>query len=177
MRVIVSGRNMEVTNALRDTVQSKLDRLDKFFNKELEAQATLSVQKNRHIIEVTIPINGSILRAEEATEDMYVSIDKVIDKLTRQLTKQKHKLENRINKYETIRFENIPTSESDNTLETKIVKTKRFNMKPMNAEEAVLQMELLGHTFYVFADAESDDINVVYKRKDGNYGLIEPNFE
>jgi len=94
MKVIVSGRNVDITDALRDTVQSKLGKLDKFFNKELEAQATLSVQKNRHIIEVTIPINGSILRAEESTEDMYSSIDKAVDKLTRQLRKQKNKLEN-----------------------------------------------------------------------------------
>ncbi|QUH18997.1 ribosome hibernation-promoting factor, HPF/YfiA family [Alkaliphilus sp. B6464] len=176
MKVIVSGRNVDITDALRDTVQSKLGKLDKFFNKELEAQATLSVQKNRHIIEVTIPINGSILRAEESTEDMYGSIDKAVDKLTRQLRKQKNKLENRNNKYETIRFENIPAYE-ESMQESKIVKTKRFAMKPMNAEEAILQMELLGHSFYVFADAETDDVNVIYKRKDGNYGLIEPDFE
>lgn len=177
MKVIVSGRNMDITDALRDTVQSKLGKLDKFFHKELEAQATLSVQKNRHIIEVTIPINGSILRAEESTEDMYSSIDKAVDKLTRQLRKQKNRLEHRIKRYETIRFENIPAYEEDNMQESKIVKTKRFAMKPMNAEEAILQMELLGHNFYVFADAETDDVNVVYKRKDGNYGLIEPQFE
>lgn len=177
MKVIVSGRNMDVTDALRDTVQAKLGKLDKFFNKEIEAQATLSIQKNRHIIEVTIPINGSILRAEEVTEDMYTSIDKAVDKLTRQLRKQKNKLENRNNKYETIRFENIPAYEDENAQEPKIVRTKRFAMKPMNAEEAVLQMELLGHNFYVFTDAETDEVNVVYKRKDGNYGLIEPEYE
>ncbi len=177
MRVIVSGRNMDITDALRNTVQSKLDKLDKFFNKDLEAQATLSVQKNRHIIEVTIPINGSILRVEEATEDMYSSIDNAIDKLTRQLRKQKSKLENRNNKYETIRFENIPSYENGDIHEPQIVRTKRFSMKPMNAEEAVLQMELLGHSFYVFLDGETDDVGVVYKRKDGNYGLIEPYFE
>lgn len=176
MKVIVSGRNMDVTGALKDTVQSKLGKLDKFFDKDLEAQATLSVEKNRHIVEVTIPINGSILRAEEATEDMYGSIDKVVDKLTRQLRKQKNKLENRNNKYKTIRFENIPAYESE-SMEPKIVRTKRFSIKPMNAEEAVLQMELLGHNFYVFLDGETDEVGVVYKRKDGNYGLIEPNLE
>lgn len=176
MKIIVSGKNMDITDALRDTVLSKLGKLDKFFSNELEAQATLSVQKNRHIIEVTIPINGSILRAEESTEDMYSSIDKAVDKLTRQLRKQKSKLENRNHKYETIRFENIQTYEEDN-MEPKIVKTKRFSMKPMNAEEAVLQMELLGHNFYVFLDGDTDDVGVVYKRKDGNYGLIEPNLE
>lgn len=172
MKVIISGRNMNVSEPLKDTVQSKLEKLDKFFHKELEAQVTLSMEKSRNIIEVTIPVNGSILRAEESTEDMYTSIDKVVDKLIRQLRKQKNKLENRGNRYETIRFENIKADES--TEESKIVRTKRFAIKPMNAEEAVLQMELLGHSFYVFLDAETDDVNVVYKRKDGNYGLIEP---
>ncbi len=176
MKTIVSGRNMNVTDALRDTIQSKLGKLDRFFHKELEAQVTLSIEKNRHIIEVTIPFNGSILRAEEATEDMYRSIDGVVDKLTRQLEKQKNKLENRINRYETIRFENIRVDEEDDTEEARIVRTKRFLIKPMDSEEAVLQMELLGHNFFVFVDAETDDVNVVYKRKDGDYGLIEPYF-
>ncbi len=176
MKTIVSGRNMNVTDALRDTIQSKLGKLDRFFHKELEAQVTLSIEKNRHIIEVTIPFNGSILRAEEATEDMYRSIDGVVDKLTRQLEKQKNKLENRINRYETIRFENIKVDEEDDTEEARIVRTKRFLIKPMDSEEAVLQMELLGHNFFVFVDAETDDVNVVYKRKDGDYGLIEPYF-
>ena len=176
MKTIVSGRNMDVTGALRDTVQSKLGKLDRFFHKELEAQVTMSVEKNRHIIEVTIPLNGSILRAEESTDDMYRSIDSVVDKLTRQLEKQKSKLENRINRYETIRFENIKDDETGAAEEFRIVRTKRFAMKPMNSEEAILQMELLGHNFYVFADAETNDVNVVYKRKDGNYGLIETHF-
>lgn len=174
MRTIISGRNMEVTNALRDTIQSKLGKLDRFFHRELEAQVTLSIEKNRHIIEVTIPFNGSILRAEEATEDMYMSVDRVVDKLIRQLEKQKNKLENRAGKYETIRFENIENDRGDLAEESRIVRTKRFLIKPMNSEEAVLQMELLGHNFYVFLDAETDDVNVVYKRKDGDYGLIEP---
>lgn len=176
MKTIVSGRNMSVTDALRDTIQSKLGKLDRFFYRELEAQVTLSVEKNRHIIEVTIPFNGSILRAEEATEDMYRSIDGVVDKLTRQLGKQKNKLENRINRYETIRFENIKVDEEDDMEEARIVRTKRFLIKPMDPEEAVLQMELLGHNFFVFVDAETDDVNVVYKRRDGDYGLIEPYF-
>ncbi|HZK37591.1 MAG TPA: ribosome-associated translation inhibitor RaiA [Clostridia bacterium] len=176
MKAIVSGRNMSVTDALRDTIQSKLGKLDRFFYRELEAQVTLSVEKNRHIIEVTIPFNGSILRAEEATEDMYRSIDGVVDKLTRQLGKQKNKLENRINRYETIRFENIKVDEEDDMEEARIVRTKRFLIKPMDPEEAVLQMELLGHNFFVFVDAETDDVNVVYKRRDGDYGLIEPYF-
>ena len=176
MKTIISGRNLDVTDALRETIQSKLKKLDRFFHKELEVQVTLSVEKNRHIMEVTIPFNGSILRAEESTDDMYKSIDGVVDKLIRQIRKQKSKLQNRINRYETIRFENIQDYDKKDMEEFKIVRTKRFLMKPMDPEEAVLQMELLDHDFYVFVDAETNDVNVVYKRKDGNYGLIEPYF-
>ncbi|MGV8146889.1 MAG: ribosome hibernation-promoting factor, HPF/YfiA family [Alkaliphilus sp.] len=176
MKITVSGKNVAVTSALRNTTESKLLKLDKYFSKEVEAKVTLSVEKNRQIIEVTIPINGAFLRAEESTDDMYTSIDKVMDKLVRQLRKHKTKLENRNNKYETIRFENIAKIDLNET-DSKIVRTKRFAMKPMSPEEAVLQMELLGHNFFVFASAESDEVNVVYKRKDGDFGLIEPHFE
>ena len=176
MKTIISGRNLDVTDALRETIQSKLKKLDRFFHKELEVQVTLSVEKNRHIMEVTIPFNGSLFRAEESTDDMYKSIDGVVDKLIRQIRKQKSKLQNRINRYETIRFENIQDYDKKDMEEFKIVRTKRFLMKPMDPEEAVLQMELLDHDFYVFVDAETNDVNVVYKRKDGNYGLIEPYF-
>ncbi|SCY86320.1 ribosome hibernation-promoting factor, HPF/YfiA family [Alkaliphilus peptidifermentans] len=178
MKVIVSGRNVEVTDALRNSVEAKISKLEKYFNRDAEAQATLSVEKQRQIIEVTIPIDGSLLRAEEATDDMYTSIDKVVDKLSRQLRKHKTKLENRNIKFETIRFENIPAlKEDEGFIEPKIVKTKRFAIKPMSSEEAVLQMELIGHNFFVYANSDTDEVNVVYKRKDGNYGLIEPEFE
>lgn len=178
MKVIVSGKNIEVTEALKETVESKISKLDKYFNEGAEAQATLTVEKSRQIIEVTIPINGSILRAEESTHDMYTSIDKVVDKLIKQLSKHKTKMEkNRINNYETIRFENINIFEDEQNFEPKLVKTKKFALKPMGSEEAVLQMELIGHNFFVFANADTDEVNVVYKRKDGNYGLIEPEFD
>jgi len=179
MKVVVSGKNINVTEVLRETVEAKISKLDKYFNKGAEAQATLSVEKSRQIIEVTIPINGAILRAEESSDDMYTSIDKVVDKLIRQLRKHKDKMQKgRATYYDTIRFENITrTDENENKYDPKIVKTKRFPLKPMNAEEAVLQMELIGHSFFVFANGETDEVNVVYKRKDGNYGLIEPNFD
>ncbi|SDY60990.1 ribosome hibernation-promoting factor, HPF/YfiA family [Tindallia californiensis] len=178
MKVIVTGRNFDITNSLRDTIESKLDKLEKYFNKEAEAQVTLSVEKERQIMEVTIPLSGSVLRAEESTKDMYNTVDRVVDKLDSQLRKHKTKLEkNRINNYETIRFENIPAQEKQEEEEARIVKTKRFAVKPMSHEEAVLQMELVGHNFYVYANDETSEVNVVYKRKDGNYGLIEPEFE
>ncbi len=178
MKVTVTGKNFNVTDALRDTIDSKMEKLDKYFSKEAEAKVTLSVEKERQIVEATIPISGSVLRAEESTIDMYNTVDKVIDKLSAQLRKHKTKLErNRVNNYETIRFENIPSEEEKETFEPRIVKTKRFPVKPMNQEEAILQMELVGHSFFVYANDETNEVNVIYKRRDGNYGLIEPNME
>jgi putative sigma-54 modulation protein len=176
MRVVVSGKNIEMTDALKSIVDKKLTRLDRYFDPQVEAQATLSVTKNRHIIEVTIPFNGVILRGEEANEDMYASIDLVVDKIERQIRKQKTRLARRIHG-DSLRFHQIAQiEEEDEGEEPKVVKTKRFAVKPMSTEEAVLQMELLGHSFFVYENAESEEVNVVYKRKDGNYGLIEPEY-
>jgi putative sigma-54 modulation protein len=175
MKFTVTGRNILLTDALRDNVERKLGRLDKYFNQEIDIQATLTVQKNRHIIEVTIPFNGIILRAEEATEDMYSSIDNVVEKLERQIRKHKTRIERRLHEG-TLRLTEIPRYEGDEDPDPQVVKTKRFAIKPMHTEEAVLQMDLLGHSFFVFQNAESEEVNVVYKRRDGNYGLIEPEF-
>ncbi|KAJ48755.1 putative sigma-54 modulation protein [Clostridium tetanomorphum] len=176
MRITVAGKNIEITNALRGVVEKKLEKLDKYFNPDVEAHATLSVQKNRQIIEVTIPFNGVILRGEEVNEDMYASIDLVVDKIERQIRKQKTKLQKR-NHGDSLKFQFIPDNDEKELLEPRIVKTKKFAVKPMSDEEAVLQMELLGHNFFVYESADSGEVNVVYKRKDGNYGLIEPEFE
>ncbi|WPC42109.1 ribosome hibernation-promoting factor, HPF/YfiA family [Clostridium sp. JS66] len=175
MRITVSGKNIEVTSALRNTVERKLSKLEKYFNPDVEVYATLSVQKNRQIVEVTIPFNGVILRGEEENDDMYASIDLVVDKLEGQIRKQKTKLQRRTHS-DSLKFQFIPDLEPKDKEESKIVKTKRFAIKPMSSEEAVLQMELLGHNFFVYKDAENGEVNVVYKRKDGNYGLIEPEF-
>jgi len=177
MKITISGKNMDITDALRDVTEKKLGKLEKYFYEDVSVNVTLSVEKNRHIIEVTIPFSGAIIRAEESSDDMYQSIDKVIDVLERQIRKHKTKLQKKNKGLETIRFENIQAlPPEDDDKEPKIVKTKRFAMKPMDAEEAVLQMELLRHSFYVFRNAETDEVNIVYKRKDGNYGLIEPEF-
>lgn len=176
MRIVVSGKNIVVTDALKDRVNKKLSKFERFFEPNTDAHATLSVEKGRHIFEVTIPFNGVILRAEEATDDMYMSIENVIEKLERQIRKQKTKLERRMKDYNLrfdALFENITEEEDD---EIQIVRTKKFAYKPMAAEEAVLQMELLGHSFFVFSNADTEEVNVIYKRKDGNYGLIEPQF-
>ena len=173
MKVTVIAKNIELTQALKEIVQKKISKLEKYFEVEVEAKATLSVQKNRQIIEVTIPFNGAILRGEESTEDMYKSIDLVEDKLERQIRKQKTRLSRKHNgsvKFATLDDSKFEQIEDDGDL----VKVKKFGVKPMDSEEAILQMDLLGHNFFVYQDAESSKINVVYKRKDRNYGLLEP---
>ncbi|MGB7605777.1 MAG: ribosome-associated translation inhibitor RaiA [Lutisporaceae bacterium] len=176
MHITVSGKNIVVTNALKEKINKKLSKFEKFFGADTEANATLSVERDRHIFEVTIPFNGIILRGEEATDDMYTSIDNVIEKLERQIRKQKTKLERKLKDY-NLRFDTLFDNVSDEEdAEVQIVKTKRFAMKPMPAEEAAMQMELLGHSFFVFSNSDTEEVNVIYKRKDGNYGLIEPEF-
>lgn len=175
MKMNYAGKNMDVTDALRDITDKKLSKLEKYFQGEVEGNVTFSTQRNNKTIEVTINLPGTILRAEESSDDMYGSIDKAVDVLERQIRKYKTKLQNRYKNNDTIRFENVidlPRDSDDDR--PKLVKTKRFGIKPMSSEEAILQMELLRHNFFVYIDAESDGINVVYKRKDGNYGLIEP---
>jgi putative sigma-54 modulation protein len=170
-----TGKNMEITDALRDVTEKKLGKLDKYFQQNIEGNVTFSSEKNRKIIEVTINLPGTIIRAEEATEDMYASIDKSVDVLERQIRKYKTKLQKRLYNNETIRFENIVPLQSEDDIEKpKLVRRKKFGLKPMSSEEAILQMELLGHNFFVFMDGENEDVRVVYKRKDGNYGIIEP---
>lgn len=178
MKMTMNGKNIKITNALRNIVEKKISRLEKYFDPDITAHATLRVEKNSQSIEVTIPFNGVILRGEETTDDMYASIDLVIDKLERQIRKQKTKLEKR-NHGGSLRFQHIPIYEPIGEAKEekeKIVKTKKFAIKPMNNEEAALQMELLGHNFFVYKNADTGDVNVLYKRKDGNYGLIEPEF-
>ncbi len=169
------GKNMEVTNALREVTEKKLSKLDKYFQKDIEGNVTFSTQKNRKIIEVTINLPGTIIRAEESSDDMYASIDKAIDILERQIRKHKTKLQKRYQNGETIRFENVePLSKEYENDKPKVVRTKRFGLKPMSSEEAILQMELLRHNFFVYMDADTDDVSIIYKRKDGDYGLIQP---
>ncbi|MCQ2018767.1 ribosome hibernation-promoting factor, HPF/YfiA family [Clostridium butyricum] len=174
MKVTVIAKNIELTQALKEIVQKKISKLEKYFEVEVEAKATLSVQKNRQIIEVTILFNGAILRSEESTDDMYKSIDLVEDKLERQIRKQKTRLSrknNRSLKFAALNDSKVESNEDD---EGSLVKVKKFGVKPMDSEEAILQMDLLGHNFFVYQDSESSKVNVVYKRKDGNYGLLEP---
>jgi len=176
MKFIISGKGFDVSEALKERAIKKLGKLDKFFNEDTEAHVTMSVQKNRHILEVTIPYNGITFRAEVESEDMYSAIDKAEEILERQIRKNRTRLEKRLRtgafKPENFR-KDIDVEEEE---EFKVVRTKRFAIKPMPVEEAILQMNLLGHEFFVFTNAETNDINVVYRRKDGNYGLIEPDY-
>ncbi|MBM7835764.1 ribosome-associated translation inhibitor RaiA [Clostridium sardiniense] len=174
MKVTVVTKNIELTPALKDMVEKKVSKLDKYFESNVNAKATLSVQKNRHRVEVSIPFNGILLRAEEITDDMYKSIDKVEDKLERQIRKQRTKLSRRMN--DSLRFGEIATDKYENEHEGEVVKTKRFAVKPMNVDEAILQMELIGHNFFVYKDADTNNVSVLYKRKDGDYGLLEPDY-
>ncbi len=177
MKMNYTGKNMDVTDALRDVTEKKLSKLDKYFQTDVSGNVTFGTEKNRKIIEVTINLPGTILRAEESSDDMYASIDKAIDVLERQVRKHKTKLQKRYKNSETIRFENVPSpTKEDEEDKPTLVKRKRFGLKPMSTDEAILQMELLRHNFFVFMDAETEDVTVVYKRKDGNYGLIEPDF-
>jgi putative sigma-54 modulation protein len=173
MKLNVRGKNIEVTEALHDHVEKRIGKVNKYFEFDTEAQVALGVVRGLHTVEVTVGINGMILRAEEATGDMYASIDLVVDKLERQIAKYKTRINRKSRQGGGIKALNeLPQVTEDE--EMTVVRTKRFLVKPMPVEEAILQMNLLGHDFYVFADAETDEINVVYRRKDGRYGLIEP---
>ncbi len=176
MNIQFVGKNVEVTDALREVTEKKLNKLEKYFEEPLNGNVTFSTQKNNKTIEVTINIPGTIIRAEETSDDMYASIDKSIDILERQIRKYKTKLQKKYKEGSTIRFENVTPLQSEEVDSDKpnIVRRKRFIIKPMNYEEAVLQMELLRHNFFVFRSDETDEISVIYKRKDGDYGLIEP---
>ncbi|MCG0275598.1 MAG: ribosome-associated translation inhibitor RaiA [Thermosediminibacteraceae bacterium] len=177
MKVTVSGKNIEITPALREYAEKKIGKLGKHLNylnnDNLEAQVTLHVQKERHIVEVTIPVNDIILRGEEETQDMYSAIDLVAEKLEKQIEKYKTKITKALRKDFPKNIVALQDEEHEEE-ELKVVKVKRFAVKPMNVEEAILQMNLLGHNFFVFTNAETEQINVVYKRKDGDYGLIVP---
>ncbi len=175
MRYTITGRNIDVTPGLREAVIEKIGKLERYFNQDTEAIITLSVTKDRQKIEVTIPVKGHIIRAEEQSTDMYVSIDLVEEIIERQLKKYKTKLIDK--KQSHVDFsEFYVQEETEADDEIKIEKVKKFAMKPMDPEEACVQMELLGHSFYVFLNAETEEVNVVYKRKGQTYGLIEPEF-
>ena len=175
MRYKITGRNINVTPGLKAAVEEKIGKLERYFNQDTEVNITLTVEKDRQKIEVTIPVKGTIIRAEQESNDMYVSIDLVEEIIERQIKKYKTKIVDK--KQSALAFSEAFLQEEAEQEETvNIVKTKRFAMKPMDAEEACVQMELLGHNFFMFLNADTNEVNVVYKRKGNSYGLIEPEF-
>jgi len=175
MKFIIIGKNIEVTSGLREAVENKLGKLERYFTPYTEIHVTLSVQKERQKIEVTIPMKGHIIRAEQQSDDMYVTIDLAVDIIEAQLKKYRKKLITKQQNSDSLRKEFVEEEIAQDE-EIRIVRAKKFGMKPMFPEDACVQMELLGHNFFVFSNAETGEVNVVYKRKDKCYGLIEPEF-
>lgn len=179
MRYNIRGQHILVTDALRDYVEKKLNRLEKYFEEPSasETNVTLSVTKGRHSVEVTIPLTNALLRAEEKSEDMYASIDLVVDKLERQIRKHKTRINSKFRKESGIRTmfkdDGAAVRVADEEEDFELVRTKRFLLKPMDVEEAILQMNMVGHSFFMFANSDTKEVNVVYRRSDGRYGLLE----
>ncbi len=173
MKFIILGKNIDVTEGLRSAVEDKIGKLEKYFSPETEVRVTLSVEKDRQKIEVTIPVKGKIIRSEQVSNDMYVSIDLVEEIIERQLKKYKTKIVDQQQNASYFKKEFMEKDFMDEE-EVKIIRTKKFDIKPMYPEDACVQMELLGHDFFVFNNADTNQINVVYKRKGNTYGLIEP---
>lgn len=173
MRITISGKNIELTEGLKQAVEEKLSKLEKFFKPDTDVYVTLSVEKDRQKIEVTIPAKGHVIRSEQVSNDMYVSIDLVEEIIERQLRRYKTKLIAQQQAAASFQPDYLEGEEEEEE-EVKIVRTKKFDIKPMYPEDACVQMELLGHSFYVFCNAETDQVNVVYRRKGNTYGLIEP---
>ena len=175
MKFIIIGKNIDVTPGLREAVESKLGKLGRYFTPNTEIHVTLSVQKGHQKIEVTIPVKGGLVRSEQESSDMYVSIDLGEEVIERQLRKYKNKIVDKQQAAANFQKEYIDKDYEEED-EVKIIRTKKFGIKPMYPEDACVQMELLGHNFFVFYNAETDQVNVVYKRKGNTYGLIEPEF-
>ncbi len=177
MNFIISGKNMEVGPRLRNQIESKLGKLERYFTPETDIIVTLSIEKERQKIEVTIPMKGNIIRSEQVSDDMFVSIDLVEEVIERQLLKYKKKLIDKHQESGNFKQEFVDEYDEVSDDDIQIIRTKRFGIKPMFPEDACVQMELLGHNFFVFMNAETDEVNVVYKRKNNTYGLIEPEFD
>ena len=174
MRIKITARNIELTEGLKTAVESKLSKLEKYFTPDTDAYVTLSVEKERQKVEVTIPMKGNYIRSEQISNDMYVSIDLVEEVLERQLKKYRTKIVTKQQNAASVFKQEFIDANDEDDEEIKIIRSKKFDMKPMYPEDACVQMELLGHDFYVFINAETEEVNVVYKRKGNTYGLIEP---
>ncbi|EQJ04915.1 ribosomal subunit interface protein [Clostridioides difficile P6] len=183
MNIIISGKQIELTDAIKNKIETKLSKLDNYIHPDTDVKVTVSARKARQKIEVTIAtVNGPIIRAEDMQENLYTAIDVVYDKLSKQLKKYKKRLQDKHKDNKSIRFQDAEINLADEqedygdeNQELVIQRRKKFSVKPMSEEEAVLQMELIGHDFYMFKNIDSDEIAVVYKRNNGGYGIIDMN--
>lgn len=179
MKFNIAARNITLTDRLKRTVEEKLSKLQRYFNDDALVNVTMTAEKDREKIEVTIPMKGHIIRTEQESNDIYASIDMAEEVIERQIRKYRTKLEKQYNNREkgsTYAPAFIESDEPEEIEEIRIIKSKKFGIKPMYPEDACVQMDLLGHNFYMFMNADTDEVNVVYKRKDGAFGLIEPEF-
>ena len=179
MRVNITGKNFKIYNKLEDTIEKKFQKLGKYFSDDINVNVVLSQERGKDKIEATINAKGTVFRAEEVTMEIHEGIDKVVDKLSRQMSKYKGKLQKRYNDNKALKFEFVPepaAAEEEAVQEAKVVKTKKFDLRPMDVDEAIMQMELVDHNFFIFLNMETDSVNVVYKRNDGNYGLLETSY-
>ena len=174
MKVSITTRNYSANENLKETIEKKMEKLSKYFSSDIVANVMLSSERGRSKIEATINARGMIFRAEEASNDIYESVDKAVDKLASQMSRFKTRLQER-HAEKVLDFESIPEYEEE-PFETKLVKIKKFELEPMSAEEAIVRMELLQHNFFVFLNMETDSVNVVYKRKENDYGLLETTY-
>ncbi|MGE5554084.1 MAG: ribosome hibernation-promoting factor, HPF/YfiA family [Betaproteobacteria bacterium] len=179
MQIVLKGKNVEITPALRAYAEKKVGKLEKYFDQApVTAQVMMRLERELQIVEVTLQVDALLLRGEERTGDMYASIDGVLEKLERQIKKYKTRINRKLRTEAGTRPQEarppVSPEEPEAELPGQIIRTKRFPIKPMSVAEAVMQMDLLGHDFFVFRNSTSEEINVVYRRTDGNFGLIEP---
>jgi putative sigma-54 modulation protein len=173
MNIIITSKGINASNHLRNTIESKLAKLDKYFSKEIDAHITITLEKDRETLEATINVDGTIFRAVDSGSDAFTSIDAVVNKLSGQMSKYKSKLIRKHKDTKHIDFSALPDLPETDDNEIKIAKRKKFTLNPMSEEEAVLQMELIQHNFFVFLNVETNSIGIVYKRDRGDYGLLE----
>lgn len=176
MKVVITSKNFNSSDHLKKTIETKFEKLGKYFAKDIVANVTLTMEKGRQKIEATINAKGTIFRAEEVSNDIYEGVDRIVDKLSSQMSRFKTKLQRKHKDNKEFIFANMPEADDPEVDEMSVVRRKKFDVMPLSLDEAIMQMELLQHTFYIFLNMETDTINVVYKRKDGNYGLLEPNY-
>ena len=176
MRITITGKNFNTYKHLEDTIEKKFEKLGKYFSDDIDVNVVLSQERSKDKIEVNINAKGARFRTEQVADDIYEGIDKAIDKLSRQMSKFKGKLQKRYNDNKSVRFEEIPQPEGEDAQVGQVVKNKKLELHPMSVEEAVLQMEMSEHDFFLFLDQETDNVSVVYKRNDGNYGTLQTTF-